>query len=319
MCKKRNPRSVEQIIGILRDAEVKLSTGMTVSARQVKVFMDKAKGLFKISEQRLYGIFGVHRSLVRYAKQTINDEVRLISNMHRLAQKYPRYGWCCICALLKGLGWRVNHKRIERLWRKEGLQVPPKVTKPRNVHAGDGGCVKLRAEYKNHVCGYDFVHDRLRNGKALKMLTVIEEHSRECLTIDEQHRLNSTDVLNIMGRLFITKGMPKHIRSDNGSEFIAHRLRDWLKRMQVDTAYIDKGSPWQNGYNESFNGKLHDECLNMEIFDTLTEAQAIIGQWQYEYNHDRPHGALGYNPPVSKTQNIVNNIHHCATLHDKYY
>ncbi len=174
-------------------------------------------------------------------------------------------------------------------------------------------------EYQNHVWSYDFVYDRLRNGKSIKMLTVIDEYSRACLTIDVRHKLNSIDVLDIMGRLFITKGMPKHIRSDNGSEFIAHKLQNWLKRMQIDTAYIDKGSPWQNGYNESFNGKLRDECLNMEVFDTLTEAQAIIENWRYEYNHIRPHSALGYNPPVPKTHPIVNGIRHSATLHGKYH
>ncbi len=290
-----------------------------VGAGGVKSFIGKAKFFYNVSERRLCSLFKTHRSTVRYVKRDVDEESRLISDMHRLAQKYPRYGYRRICALLKNYGWCVNHKRIERLWKKEGLQVPQKIPKPRSSNAGDGSCIKLRPEYQNHIWSYDFVHDKLRSGKSIKILTVIDEHSRECLTIDVRHKLNSTDVLDIMGRLFITKGMPKHIRSDNGSEFIAHMLQGWLKRMQVDTAYIDKGSPWQNGYNESFNGKLRDECLNREIFDTLTEAQAVIENWRYEYNHIRPHSALGYNPPVPKTQPIVNDIRHSATLHDKYH
>jgi putative transposase len=218
--------------------------------------------------------------------------------MTELASDYGRYGYRRVTGLLRLEGWLVNHKRIERLWRREGLKVPQKQPKRRRLWLNDGSCIRLRPAYKDHVWSYDFVHTRTDDGRALRLLTVMDEHSRECLAIDVGRKLNSEDVLERLSDLFIRRGVPKHIRSDNGSEFTAKKVRDWLKRMGVKTLFIEPGSPWENGYIESFNGKLRDELLNREIFDTLIEAKVLIEQWREEYNTIRPHSSLGYRPPA---------------------
>ena len=238
------------------------------------------------------------RATQRYEKIIKGYNVELTKRMIALAKEYGRYGYRRITALLKVEGFRVNHKRVERLWRQEGLKVPVKQPKRRRLWLNDGSCIRLRPEYKNHVWSYDFVMDRTQNGKAIRMLTVIDEHSRECLAIVVRRRLNSHDVIDILSQLFIEHGVPKHIRSDNGPEFIAIKLRAWLKYHKIDTLYIEPGSPWENGYIESFNGKLRDELLNREIFDTLWEAKVLIERWRYEYNTIRPHSSLGYKPPA---------------------
>ena len=192
----------------------------------------------------------------------------------------------------------VNHKRVERIWRQEGLKVPQRQPKRRRLWLNDGSCVRLRPERRNHVWSYDFVMGRTHDGKAYKMLTIIDEYTRECLSIDVARRLKSDDVLDRLTQLFVCRGVPDHIRSDNGPEFTADVVRDWLKRLGVKTLYIEPGSPWENGYDESFNGKLRDELLNGEIFDTLYEARVLIERWRREYNEFRPHSALNYRPPA---------------------
>jgi len=194
--------------------------------------------------------------------------------------------------------WPVNHKRVERIWRQAGLNVPKKQPKRGRLWLNDGSCVRLRPQYRNHVWSYDFVAARTHDGRPLRMLTVIDEYSRECLAIVVDRRLSSDDVLHCLTKLFITQGTPEHIRSDNGSEFTATAVRVWLGRVGVQTLYIEPGSPWENGYNESFNGKLRDELLNREIFYTLKEAQVLIEQWRQHYNTIRPHSALNYRPPA---------------------
>ena len=221
--------------------------------------------------------------------------------MIELTKQYGRYGYRRITALLQSEGFRVNHKRIERLWRREGLKVPQKQSKRKRLWFNDGSCVRLRPRYKNHVWSYDFVHDRTHNGKAIRMLTVIDEHTRECLAIEVNRKLNSHNVMDVLSQLFIKKGTPQYIRSDNGSEFIAKQLRCWLKRHWINTLFIEPGSPWENGYIESFNGKLRDELLKREVFDTLFEAQVLIERWRQEYNTVRPHSSLGYRPPAPET------------------
>ncbi len=216
----------------------------------------------------------------------------------RLALKYGRYGYRRITALLHAEGWRVNHKRVERIWREEGLKVPQKQKKRKRLYLHDGSCIRLRPHWKNHVWSYDFVADRLSNGKKIRMLTVIDEYSRKCLAIRVAPALKSDDVLETLSNLFITEGLPDYIRSDNGSEFTAKILHDWLHKLKVKTAFIEPGSPWENGYNESFNGRLRDECLNGEMFYSLKEAQVIIEDWRRHYNHIRPHSALGYKAPM---------------------
>lgn len=192
----------------------------------------------------------------------------------------------------------MNHKRVERIWRQEGLKVPKKQPKRSRLYLNDGSLLRLRPCWKNHVWAYDFVADKLDNGKKIRMLTVIDEYSRECLAIKVAKRLRSEDVLEALAELFLKYGVPDHIRSDNGSEFTAQIVQDWLKRVGVKTLYIAPGSPWENGYNESFNGRLRDEMLNGEIFYTLQEAQILIENWRNHYNHVRPHSSLGYRPPA---------------------
>lgn len=192
----------------------------------------------------------------------------------------------------------MNAKRVERIWRREGLKVPQRQPKRGRLWLNDGSCVRLRPRYRGHVWSYDFVADRTHDGKAFRMLTVIDEHSRECLAIHVQRQLKSDDVLAVLTDLFVKHGPPAHIRSDNGAEFTATAVREWLGRIGVKTLYIEPGSPWENGYCESFNGKLRDELLNGEIFYTLREAQILIGRWRDHYNTIRPHSSIGYLPPA---------------------
>jgi len=203
-----------------------------------------------------------------------------------------------ITGMLKLEGWYVNHKRVERIWRREGLKVPKKQPKRRRLWLNNGSCVRLRPRYKNHVWSYDFVADRTSDGRAFRMLTIIDEYTRECLAIEVNRKLNSHNVMDVLSQLFIERGTPQYIRSDNGPEFIARQLRWWLKRHKIDTLFIEPGSPWENGYIESFNGRLGDELLKREIFDTLYEAKVLIERWRIQYNTIRPHSALGYLPPA---------------------
>jgi transposase InsO family protein len=218
-----------------------------------------------------------------------------------LAGQYGRYGYRRITAMLLVEGWVVNHKRVERIWRREGLKVPRKQPKRRRLWLNDGSCIRLRAAWPNHVWAYDFVQARTHDGKAFRMLTVIDEFSRECLAVHVARRLRSDDVLHLLADLFADRGPPDHIRSDNGPEFTARVVRRWFKRIGVKTLYIEPGSPWENGYNESFNGKLRDELLNGEIFYTLKEAKVLIERWRRYYNTLRPHSSLGYKPPAPET------------------
>ena len=192
----------------------------------------------------------------------------------------------------------MNHKRVERIWRQEGLKVPQKQPKRGRLWMNDGSCVRRRAAYRNHVWSYDFVADRTADGRSFRMLVVVDEHTRECLSIDVARRLTSEDVLERLSDLFVRRGVPLYIRSDNGPEFTAKCVRQWLSRVEVKTLFIEPGSPWENGYVESFNGKLRDELLGPELFDTLLEAKVLIERWRHEYNTLRPHSSLGYRPPA---------------------
>ena len=227
-----------------------------------------------------------------------DDEEALRAQIIKLATRYGRYGYRMITGLLKEQGWHVNHKRVERIWRQEGLKVPQKQPKRGRLWLNDGSCIRLRLMHVNHVWAYDFVMDRTHNGRAIKMLTVIDEYSRQCLAIVVKRKIKSDEVLECLSNLFLIYGVPQHIRSDNGPEFTAKMVRNWLRNLGVGTLFIEPGSPWENGYNESFNGKLRDEVLNREIFYTLQEAQIIIEKWRQEYNRIRPHSSLGYRPPA---------------------
>jgi putative transposase len=238
------------------------------------------------------------RSTQRKEKKVKADEEALRAAIIKLAKDYGRYGYRRITALLNQDGWRVNHKRVERIWREEGLKVPKKQPKRRRLWLNDGSIVRLKPLYKNHVWSYDFVFERTSDGKAMRMLNIIDEHSRECLAIHIGRQMKSTEVLYKLSELFVTHGLPDYIRSDNGSEFTAIQIRKWLERLGVKTLFIEPGSPWENGYIESFNGKLRDELLNGEIFDTILEAKVITEKWREHYNKIRPHSSLKFAPPV---------------------
>ena len=222
----------------------------------------------------------------------------MVARIIELATQYGRYGYRRITAMLRREGWGVNHKRVERLWRREGLKVPKRQPRRRRLWSGDGSCVRHRAVRRNHVWSYDFVSTRTHDGLPVRMLTIVDEYTRECLAIDVARRLRANDVLDRLAELFVYRGVPEYIRSDNGPEFTANVVREWLGRMGVKTLFIELGSPWENGYIESFNGKLRDELLNVEIFDTLFEAKVLVEGWRREYNTLRPHSSLGYRPPA---------------------
>ena len=234
----------------------------------------------------------------RYTPQIVDEEERLAVRVIALATQYGRYGYRRITALLKEEEWQVNHKKIERIWKREGLKVPQKQPKRRRLWLNDGSCIRLRPECKDHVWSYDFVMARTSNGRSFRILTILDEYTRECLAMRVDRHISSQNVIDQLYELFLLRGVPKHIRSDNGSEFTAKKIRTWLTELRVKTLFIEPGSPWENGYIESFNGKLRDELLNREIFTTLIEAKILIEQWRWEYNHVRPHSALRYRPPA---------------------
>ncbi len=229
-----------------------------------------------------------------------SDEEQLTAEIIDLATRYGRYGYRRITALLNDEkhGWRVNHKRVERIWRKEGLKVPKKQPKRVRLWLNDGSCLRLRPEHRDHVWSYDFMIDRTADGRPFKMLNIIDEFTRECLCVKVNRTIRSQDVIDELFNLFIFRAMPEYIRSDNGPEFTARVVRKWLGRLGVKTLFIERGSPWENGYIESFNGKMRDELLNREVFSTLIEAKALIREWRQEYNHVRPHSSKNYRPPA---------------------
>ena len=254
-----------------------------------------------VSERRVCRVLGQPRSTQRYQKRRPPDEAALTERIIELASQYGRYGYRRVTGLLNREGWYVNHKRVERIWRQEGLKVPEKQPKRGRLWLNDGSIVRLRPLFPKHVWSYDFMQDRTHNGSPYRILNVIDEFTRECLAIRVARRLTHRDVLEVLTELFCSRGVPVHIRSDNGSEFTAKRVRNWLSRLAVKPLFIEPGSPWENGYIESFNGKMRDELLNGEIFYSLKEAQVIIEMWRHHYNTIRPHSSLGYRPPVPET------------------
>jgi putative transposase len=260
--------------------------------------VDHVKAELGISERRACQVLRQHRSTQRKVPKAPDDEVALTADIIALARQYGRYGYRRITALLREAGWAVNKKRVERIWRCEGLKVPQKQPKRSRLWLNDGSCIRLRPERPNHVWSYDFVTDRSHDGRAFRMLCVIDEFTRESLAIRVARKLKATDVIDVLADLFILRGIPAHIRSDNGPEFVATALREWIAAVGAKTAYIEPGSPWENGYIESFNGKLRDELLNGEIFYSLNEARIVIEAWRHHYNTVRPHSSLGYRPPA---------------------
>ncbi len=251
-----------------------------------------------MSERFACRVLGQHRSTQRKVAVLAEDEAALTGAIVALALQYGRYGYRRITALLRRDGWTVNVKRVERIWRREGLKVPARQPKRARLWLNDGSCLRLRPERPDHVWSYDFVEHRTHNGRKYRMLNVIDEFTRECLAIRVSRKLKALDVIDVLSDLFSLRGVPRHIRSDNGPEFIAKAVQDWITAVGSTTAYIEPGSPWENGYCESFNAKLRDELLNGEVFYTLKEAGVVIEQWRKHYNTVRLHSALGYRPPA---------------------
>jgi putative transposase len=272
-----------------------------VSPARRRRCVEHVRGVLPVSERRVCAVLGQHRSTQRRPPKPAADEAALTAEIVALAKRYGRYGYRRITALLREAGWRVNAKRVERIWRREGLKVPARQPKRGRLRLDDGSCRRLRPEWAGHVGAYDFVADRTHDGRKFRMLTVVDEFSRDCLAIAVARRLDSDDVLATLTDLFVERGPPAPIRSDQGPEFIATAVQDWLGRLGVKTLYIEKASPWENGYCESFNGKLRNELLNVELFYTLAEAKVLIEAWRRHYNTRRPHSSLGYRPPAPET------------------
>lgn len=252
----------------------------------------------EVSERRACRTLAMARSTQRYVVRKQDDEGQLLQAIHALVRRHPRYGYRSVHRMLRRDGWRVNRKRVYRLWRKEGLKVPAKQHKKRRLGSRDSSIVRHRAIHVNHVWAWDFVHDRTSDGRGLKFLTLVDEFTRECLALEVGRSFRGGDVVAVLKELMLIRGVPKHIRSDNGAEFISKAVRRWMTEAKVQSLYIEPGSPWENGYIESFNGRLRDELLNAELFTSVAEARHLATQWRLEYNHRRPHGSLDGQTPA---------------------
>jgi transposase InsO family protein len=259
------------------------------------------RGKYGLSERQACRIVGQPRGTQRYTTIVRADEDALTRAIISLASQYGRYGYRRIASLLVTAGWQVGCDRVQRIWRREGLKVPRRQKQRGRLWLNDGSCVRLRPQHRNHVWSYDFVEAQTHDGRKLRLMTLIDEFTRECLAIRVARRINSFGVIETMASVMLTRGVPEHIRSDNGAEMTAKVTRSWFAKLGAKTLYIEPGSPWENGYCESFNGKLRDECLNGEIFYSLKEAMVVIEQWRNHYNAIRPHSSLNYRPPAPLT------------------
>jgi putative transposase len=253
---------------------------------------------FTVSERRACKALGQPRSSQRYAPQPRSDEAVVVKRMLELVRQRPRFGYRRIGRLLSAEGRRVGLSRVFRLWRREGLKVPQKKRKRQRLGSSVNGCDRRRAEHKNHVWCWDFVFDRTTSGSQLKWLSIVDEHTRECLALKVARSITSEDVIDTLAELFAMRGVPRHVRSDNGPEFVAAAIRRWLDQVGVEALYIEPGSPWENGYAESFHSRLRDEFLAVEVFDNLPAARLLTAAWRTDYNHVRPHSSLGYRTPA---------------------
>lgn len=251
-----------------------------------------------MSQRRACAALGQSRSTQRYqAKTDTEEKQRLVARMHELVRKHPRYGYRFITAKLRQEGWRVNFKRVYRLWRREGFKVPKKSRKKRRLGHSGNSCVRRRAEHKDHVWCWDFIHDRTATGQPLKWLAITDEYTRECLALEVDRSITADKVLDVLTHLFITRGVPQHIRSDNGPEFIAQAIARHGAQAGLEMLYIEPGAPWENGLAESFFSRLRDELLNVEEFMNLAEARWFARRRLTEHNEERPHSSLGYQTP----------------------
>jgi len=267
-----------------------------------------------VSERRACQIIAQPRMTQRYKPKQPDRDKSLTAEVKELAGRYPRYGYRFIAAKLRQRGWHVNHKRIQRIWRKEGLQVPYRRKFKKSKGSSCNSCIARKAEYANHVWTYDFMSDQTEDGRSLKVLTVLDEYTRESPAIEVGRSIRARDVISVLEDLFMVRGIPKFIRSDNGPEFIADAIRRRLQSQEVETLYIEPGSPWENGYIESFNGKLRDEVLNRQLFYSVKEAKVIVEDWRLEYNNRRPHSSLGYRTPAEFAASCIASASPAAQL-----
>ena len=263
--------------------------------------MSTARQRYGLSERQACRIVGQPRGTQRYVPTLKPDEDELTQRIVDLASEYGRYGYRRVTALLNEAGTEVGKDRVQRIWRREGLKVPQKQPKRGRLWLTDGSCVRLRPRHRNHVWSFDFVECHTHDGRRLRLMTLIDEFTRKCLAIRVARRINAIGVIETLADAMLFEGTPQHIRSDNGPEMVAKVLRQWLSGLGTKSLYIEPGSPWENGYCESFNGKLRDECLDGEIFYSLKEARTVIERWRVHYNTKRPHSALGYRPPAPLT------------------
>jgi putative transposase len=269
-----------------------------VTADQRRQAVRHLRERFGVSERRACRVLGQHRSTQRQRPQAKDGEQRLVARILELVRQHPRYGYRRVWALLRREGWRVNRKRVHRLWRQQGLKVPRKQRKKRRLGSSANSCVRRPARHKDHVWAWDFLHDRTTNGGPLKWFTLVDEYTRECLALEVRRGMTARAVSAALAGVVRERGAPVHVRSDNGPEFIAQAIREWMAEAGLETLYIAPGAPWENGYAESFNSKVRDELLNAEEFASLLEAQVLGWEWKRGYNHERPHSSLGYRTPA---------------------
>ena len=267
--------------------------------------MEHAQKRFEISERRACRVLEQPRSSQRYSGKKVGKDTALLQRMKTLSQENPRYGYRRVWALLRRAGWRVNKKRVQRLWREADLKVPAsREPKRRRLETSENGCTRRSAEYIDHVWSYDFAMDTFamdttEDGRRLKVMPIVDEYSRECLALEMERSITAADVVEVLDRLFTERGAPAYIRSDNGPEFIAEALKQWLAATSgVKTLYIEPGAPWENAYSETFISRLRDELLDREVFANLLEAKVLAKDYRDHYNRQRPHGALGYLTPA---------------------
>ena len=260
--------------------------------------MEHLQRTFEVSERRAWRVVGQPRSSQRYRSMKVGKDAALVERMVALSTENPRYGYRRVWALLRREGWKVNKKRVQRLWREADLKVPTKEGKRRRLGSSENSCTRRRAQYIDHVWSYDFAMDATEDGRRLKVMPIVDEYSRECLALEAEHSITAEDVVEALDKLFSERGEPAYIRSDNGPEFIAETIKHWLATSGVKTLYIEPGAPWENAYSETFISRLRDELLDREVFADLKEAKVLAKDYRDHYNHHRPHGALGYLTPA---------------------
>ena len=251
-----------------------------------------------VAERWACRVLNVNRTAYRYEPVKLSDEDAVRKEIIELACNYGRAGYRTVADLMRNSGRQINHKRVERIWREEGLKVPQKQKRRARLWLTEGNCVRLRPTHKNHVWSYDFIEDKTANGRRVRFLNVLDEYSRVCLASIPRRSWRASDVIEVLADLMFLHGTPEYLRSDNGSEFTAKKLREWLARAGVITAYIEPGSPWENGYCESFNARMRNEFLNGELFGNMYEVDVLTKRWVEYYNTVRPHSSLGGRPPA---------------------